>query len=250
MEHTMKQLQGKTPIVTGRSSGIGRAIAERFAQEGAKVLITARSEEGLEEVADTNPNTSYLASDVTVTEDVTKLVDKAKAEFGGRLDILVNRAGWCPVDPITKVTLEQYDKVFNLDVRAVVNLTIQALPMIIEAKGNVINLSSVGATNAGINLSMYAGAKAAIGAFARDWALDLAPYGVRVHAIAPGAIKTSIWKVTNLPAKDQEEHEKRLTSSLPFGRMGTPQEVANVAAFLPSDQASYVSGSVYGVTGG
>lgn len=246
----MNRFEGKTAIVTGGSSGIGRAIAERFAADGAKVLITARSEEGLRAVANTSPNISYLAGDITMTDDVRKLADKADTDFAGKLDILVNCAGWCPVDPITKVTLEQYDKVFSLDVRAVVDLTIHTLPMIIAAKGNIINLSSVGATGSSPNLSMYAGAKAAIEAFTRDWALDLAPYGVRVNAIAPGAIKTNIWNVTNLPAKEQEEHEKRLTSNLPFGRMGTPQEVANVAAFLASDLASYVSGSIYGVTGG
>lgn len=246
----MREFEGKTAIVTGGSSGIGRAVAERFAADGATVLITARSEEGLKAVADANPGILYLAGDITAEEDVRKLAEMSDSRFGGKLDILVNCAGWCPVDPITKVTLEQYDKVFALDVRAVVALTIQTLPMIIKAKGCIVNFSSVGATGAAVNLSMYAGAKAAIEAFTRDWALDLAPYGVRVNAVAPGAIRTNIWNVTNLPPKEQEAHEKSLTSHLPFGRMGTPQEVANVVAFLASDQASYVSGSVYGVTGG
>lgn len=198
----MKRLDGKVAIVTGGSSGIGKAIAERFSQEGANVIITGRHEETLKEVS--NDKISYVVGDMTDSKAVEKVVNTAIDKFG-RIDILVNNAGWCPVQPITNITIDDYNKAFDLDVKSVVDLTTKALPYIIEAKGNIINLSSVGATHPGINLSMYVGAKAAIENFTRVWALELADKGVRVNAIAPGAIRTNIWDV---PGLTKEESKK------------------------------------------
>ena len=115
---------------------------------------------------------------------------------------------------------------------------------------NIINLSSVGATHPGVNLSMYVGAKAAIENFTRVWALELADKGVRVNAIAPGAIRTNIWNVLGLTKEESQKHEDSIARTIPFKRFGRPEEVANVAMFLVSDEASYVSGSVYAVDGG
>lgn len=169
--------------------------------------------------------------------------------FNGQLDILVNNAGWCPVQPITEITIEDYDRAFSLDVRALVELTVHALPKIRAAKGCILNLSSVGATHRAPNLSMYVGAKAAVENFTRVWALELAADGVRVNAIAPGAIRTNIWNSTDLSPEDAKKHEEGIAAGIPFGRFGAPEEVANVAAFLVSDEASYVSGAVYAVDG-
>lgn len=245
----MGKLDGKVAVVTGGSSGIGRGIAERFAKEGASVIIVGRHEDALKEVSDNNNNIIYVAGDITDSSVVQNIVDTAKEKFG-RLDILVNNAGWCPVKPITEMTVEDYDKAFDLDVRAVVDLTTKALPMIIETKGNIINLSSVGARNPGVNLSMYTGAKAAIENFTRVWAIELADSGVRVNAIAPGAIRTNIWNVPGLTKEESKKHEDSIAVNIPFKRFGTPDEVANIAMFLVSDEASYVSGSIYAVDGG
>ncbi len=206
----MKVLENKVAVVTGGNSGIGKAIALRFASEGAKVLIVGRKEETLKDVAKENKNISYLTGDITNSNVVKEIVAKLKKDHKGKLDILVNNAGWCPVQPITEITVEDYDRVFNLDVRAVVDLTTQALPMIIKSKGNIINLSSVGATHPAANLSMYVGAKAAIENFTRSWALDLAGYGVRVNAIAPGAIDTNIWNATDLSKETLKSIEMAL----------------------------------------
>lgn len=246
----MKSLENKVAVVTGGNSGIGKAIALRFASDGAKVLIVGRKEETLKEVALENKNISYVAGDITDSNVVKEIVNKLKKDYKGKLDILVNNAGWCPVQPITEVTVEDYDRAFNLDVRAVVDLTTQTLPMIIKSKGNIINLSSVGATHVAANLSMYVGAKAAIENFTRVWALDLASYGVRVNAIAPGAIETNIWNATDLSKEDAKKHKDGIASTIPFKRFGRPEEVANIARFLVSDEASYVSGSIYAVDGG
>lgn len=245
----MNRLKEKVAIVTGGSSGIGKAIAERFASEGANVIIVGRHEDALKEVCKNNNKITYVAGDITDSKIVDEIVSTAEKKFG-MIDILVNNAGWCPVQPITEMTVKDYDKAFDLDVRSVVDLTTKALPLIIKAKGNIINLSSVGATHPAVNLSMYTGAKAAIENFTRVWALELADGGVRVNAIAPGAIRTNIWNVPGLSKEEAKKHEEGIASTIPFKRFGTPEEVANIAMFLVSDEASYVSGSIYAVDGG
>lgn len=245
----MAKLENKTAIVTGGSSGIGRAVAERFAKEGARVLIVGRKEDALRETAATSDKISYVVGDITKTETIERIMQAVEERFNGQLDILVNNAGWCPVQPITEITIEDYDRAFSLDVRALVELTVHALPKIRAAKGCILNLSSVGATHRAPNLSMYVGAKAAVENFTRVWALELAADGVRVNAIAPGAIRTNIWNSTDLSPEDAKKHEEGIAAGIPFGRFGAPEEVANVAAFLVSDEASYVSGAVYAVDG-
>ena len=245
----MAKLENKTAVVTGGSSGIGRAVAERFAKEGARVLIVGRKEDALRETAATSDKISYVVGDITKTGTIERIMQAVEERFNGQLDILVNNAGWCPVQPITEITIEDYDRAFSLDVRALVKLTVHALPKIRAAKGCILNLSSVGATHRAPNLSMYVGAKAAVENFTRVWALELAADGVRVNAIAPGAIRTNIWNATDLSPEDAKKHEEGIAAGIPFGRFGAPEEVANVAAFLVSDEASYVSGAVYAVDG-
>ena len=245
-----QRFQGKNAVVSGGSSGIGEASALRFAEEGARVLILARKEEDLARVAEKNPNIRYLAVDLTDSSSVAEVAAKVKQDFGGKLDILMNNAGWCPVQPVTQITLDDYNKAFDLDVRSVVDMTIQLLPYVLAAKGTILNLSSVGATHPNTNLSLYVGVKAAIENFTRTWALELADKGVRVNAIAPGAVKTNIWNVPGLTPEESKAHEERITAGIPMGRMAEPSEIANVAAFLASDQASYITGSVIAVDGG
>ena len=170
----MEMLRGKTAVVTGGSSGIGRAIAQRFAHEGARVLIVGRNEAALQETAAADEKIFCVAGDMTQDATIEKIMEAVRDLFGGQLDILVNNAGWCPVQPITEITIADYDRAFSLDVRALVNMTIHALPAIRKAKGSIINLSSVGSTHRAANLSMYQGAKAAVDNFTRVWALELA----------------------------------------------------------------------------
>lgn len=212
-------------------------------------MITGRREEPLKQTALANQKISYVTGDITNSQDVEKIMNYIQERFDGQLDILVNNAGWCPVQSIKDMTIEDYDQAFTLDVRALVDLTIQSLPLLLKTKGNIINLSSVGAQHTNYQLSMYVGAKAAVENFTRAWALDLAQDGIRVNAIAPGAIRTNIWNSTNL-SEEERAHEKRITDTIPVKRFGQAQEVANVALFLASDEASYVTGSVYAVDGG
>ena len=246
----MGRLDGKVALVTGGSSGIGKSIALLYAKEGADVVINSRKEEALKEVCKLNESKiTYVVGDITQDEVVKKIAEYIKAKFG-KLDILVNNAGWCPVQPLKEIKISDYDKAFNLDVRALVNVTIECLPLILKAKGNILNISTVGASHRGPNLSMYLGAKAAVENFTRCWALELVKDGVRVNCISPGAIETNIWNVTDLSEEEAKKHKESMEKVIPMGRFGTPEEVANVALFLVSNEASYVTGSIYAVDGG
>ena len=246
----MGKLDGKVALVTGGSSGIGKSIALLYAKEGADVVINSRKEEALKEVCKLNESKiTYVVGDITQDEVVKKIAEYIKTKFG-KLDILVNNAGWCPVQPLKEIKISDYDKAFNLDVRALVNVTIECLPLILKAKGNILNISTVGASHRGPNLSMYLGAKAAVENFTRCWALELVKDGVRVNCISPGAIETNIWNVTDLSEEEAKKHKESMEKVIPMGRFGTPEEVANVALFLVSNEASYVTGSIYAVDEG
>lgn len=246
----MGKLDNKVAVVTGGGTGIGRAIAQVFAREGAQVVVAGRRMSALEETAEGFEGIHCVAADLTKTEDVTKIIDYVKENLGDKIDILVNNAGWCPVQPLKELTLADYDNAFNLDVRALVDMTIQALPMVIAAKGNIINMSSVGTTHRSPNLSMYQGAKAAVENFTRVWALELAEDGVRVNAIAPGMIETPIWDVPGLTEEESQAHRAHIAQGVPVKYAGDPMDIANAALYLVSDEASYVLGAVLAVDGG
>ena len=246
----MGRLDGKVAIITGGSAGIGKAIKLLYATEGADVVIISRKEEALKEVCKINEKKiSYVVGDITKDEDIKKLVEYVKNKFG-KLDILVNNAGCSPIKPLKELKIDDYDKTFDLNVRALVNVTIQCLPLIIKSKGNILNVSSVGATHRWPNYSIYVGSKAAIENFTRCWALELAKDGVRVNAISPGTIETNLWNIPNLPPEEIAKIKESVVKSIPLGRFGKPEEVANVALFLVSDEARYVTGSIYNVDGG
>lgn len=239
----------KTALVTGAGTGIGRAVAQRFAQEGAKVLILGRTEATLKEAATTNENISYMVADIEKDEDLARVVDMLHTQFG-KLDVLVNNAGWAPVTPFSEVKMEEYDKVFSINVRALVNMTLHVLPMLKQSKGSIINMSSVICKNHLQNMSMYAGTKAAVEIFTQIWAKELAKDGVRVNAIGVGSIETPIYGKTELSDQGMKEHIANITKAIPQGRFGKPEDIAAVAAFLASEEAGFITGSIYGIDGG
>lgn len=201
-------------------------------------------------VADTNKNISYYVADLSSSDEVKEVIKKISKKFNAKLDILVNSAGWCPVKPVSEMTIKDYDMAFDIDVRGLVDITINSLPLLRKTKGVIINLSSAGLYRKGPNLSMYLGAKAAIETFTKVWALELASNGMRVNAITPGAIKTPIWSKAGLSAEEARIHQQATTDLIPVKRMGNSDEVANVALFLASGEASYVTGAIYSVDGG
>ena len=244
----MGRLDGKVAIVTGGGTGIGKAITVLFAKEGADVVIIGRRQEVLEEACKSNPSKiTYVAGDITKDESIKKLIEYVNTKFG-KLDILVNNAGANSPGTIKDLKISMYDKVFDLDVRALVNVTIECLPLLIKSKGNILNISSVASKVIYQTMSMYSGAKAAINNFTKCWALELAKDGVRVNAIAPGAIETDIFTVSRTEEKAKQMKDF-LLKMIPMGRFGTPDEVANLALFLVSNEASYITGSIYTVDG-
>lgn len=176
-------------------------------------------------------------ADITNSDDITKIAKTIETDFAGQLDILVNNAGWAPVTPLKELTLADHDRAFALDVRALLDMTIQTLPFILKAKGTIINLSTVGAQHRGPNMSMYLGAKAAVENFTRVWAMELAADGVRVNAIAPGTIATDIWNQTDLSEEDAKAHMYNIISMIPLCYVGASEDIANAAAYLASEQA-------------
>lgn len=186
---------------------------------------------------------------MTKDEDIQKVANYVKDNFG-KLNILVNNAGWCPVQTLSEMTLADYDKAFNLDVRGVVALTIAVLPLIKKAKGNIINMSSIITQHPGPGFSMYAAAKMAIEGMSKSWAQELAGEGIRVNIISPGAIDTSIWYKTDMSREDEEKNKQGATNASPMHRIGKPEDIANIALYLASDKANFITGANYLVDGG
>lgn len=245
----MQTLNNQTALVTGAGSGIGQDIAVKLAQMGANVVITGRKESPLKETAALHGNISYIVADVGKTEDVSRVLVEIKQKFN-RLDIMVNNAGMAPVTPIAEQTLAEFDTVFNINVRAVVNLTTQALPLLKESKGNIVNIGSAVANQPLPNMSVYSASKAALKTLTFVWAKELAKDGIRVNNIAVGPIETPIYDKTELSAEEAQAHKDRVTSLVPLGRFGQPKDISAIVALLVSDEGSFITGADIAVDGG
>lgn len=245
----MNTLNNKTAIVTGAGSGIGQAIAVKFAQQGARVLVTGRKEAPLKETAALHENIAYIVADAGKSEDVARIVNEAQSRFGG-LDIIVNNAGMAPVTPIAEQTLAEFDAVFNINVRAVVDITQQALPLLKASHGAIINIGSAVANQPLPNMSVYSASKAALKMLTFVWAKELAKDGIRVNNIAVGPIETPIYDKTELSAEEAQAHKDRVTSLVPLGRFGQPDDIASLALHLASDAGAFITGADIAVDGG
>jgi len=248
----LQKLEDKVAIVTGASSGIGKAIALAFAREGAAVTVDyAGNRDGAEaavsQIEDAGGKAVAVQADVTVQEDVENLVRKTMEEFG-RLDIMVNNAGMENQMPFLETPLEVWNKVIA------VNLTGAWLGCQVAAKrmveggeaGRIINISSIHEERAMPTNAPYCAAKGGLGMLMRTIAVELAPYGITVNNIAPGAIETPI----NENLEENPDQMEKLLSEIPLGRMGKPEEVAEMALYLASDASAYVTGSTFFVDGG
>lgn len=245
----MQTLNNQTALVTGAGSGIGQDIAVKLAQMGANVVITGCKEAPLKETAALHGNISYIVADVGKTEDVSRVLVEIKQKFN-RLDIMVNNAGMAPVTPIAKQTLAEFDTVFNINVRAVVDLTTQALPLLKESKGSIVNIGSAVANQPLPNMSVYSASKAALKTLTFVWAKELAKDGIRVNNIAIGPIETPIYEKTELSAEEAQAHKDRVTSLVPLGRFGQPKDISAIVALLVSDEGSFITGADIAVDGG
>jgi NAD(P)-dependent dehydrogenase (short-subunit alcohol dehydrogenase family) len=246
----MRRLEDKIAFVTGAGAGIGRAIAETFAREGAHVVVADRDGEAAREVADgiTKSNGSAQAEtvDVTDTEQVKALMGRLAEKFG-RLDVLVNNAGVGERSDFRHLDDAAWDKVWKTNVDGTVRCAREAFDLL-KASGNasIINLSSVMATKHTRQMSVYSATKGAVSALSRSLAVEYAPYGIRVNALCPGYVETAlIGRYMQKPMI-----AKALLTQTPLRRFGTPQDIANAALFLASDEAAYITGAGLHVDGG
>jgi glucose 1-dehydrogenase len=246
------RLQGRNALVTGSSKGIGRAIAARFGREGANVVVNYNSDpkganEAVEEIRSCGGKATAVKADLGNVASVQALL-AASIEALGSLDVLVNNAGIESHAPFWDVTEADFDRVLSVNLKGVFFAT-QAMVNHLRATGRpgrIINISSVHEEIPFPNFAAYCASKGGLKMLTRDLAVELGPLGITVNSIAPGAIETPInTKLLNDPTK-----LRSLLAQIPLGRLGKPDDVAGLAAFLASDDASYATGSTYFVDGG
>lgn len=243
-------LSGKVAIITGASSGIGAATAILFSKLGASLSLTGRNMENLQKTAEACQKKPLLIqADLSSEEDTSKIVEKTVAEFG-QLDILVNNAGVLEMGTIENTSLEQYDRIMNVNVRAIYQLTMLATPELIKTKGNIVNISSVNGIRSFPGVLAYNISKAAVDQFTRCVALELAPKQVRVNSVNPGVVITELQKRGGLNDEAYAKFLERSKETHALGRPGEPEEVAKAIAFLASDDASFTTGMSLPVDGG
>ena len=247
----MPELTGKRALVTGGGSGIGREIALQFAREGARVVIAGRGKEPLAATAAAGPAGAIdcVTADVTREEDRARLVASAAERLSG-LDILVNSAGILESGSIQSTDLAAWDRMMDINVRSVFALTQLAVPHLIKARGNIINLSSVAGPRPYAGLLAYCVSKAAVDQLTRCLALEMAPHGVRVNALNPGVVVTNLHRNGGMSATDYAAFLERGKSTHPIGRVGTPADIASLALFLASEKAGWITGGTFSVDGG
>lgn len=244
-----RTFDSKVALVTGGSTGIGRATALALAHAGAQVVITGRNRSSLEEAAAQHHSIGWLAADVARVEDARTTVEEVRRRHG-RLDILVNNAGIAPIAPLESATPEHARQVLDVNVFGLIEITRQALPLLRESKGSIVNVSSIAADQPFPNMSVYAASKAAVLALTRSWAQELAAAGIRVNAVSPGPIETPILEKSGMSQADLDRFASQIVAQVPLKRLGKPEEVAEVIAFLASPASSFVSGAQYAVGGG
>lgn len=241
-------MNDKVVLITGASGGIGKAIAKKFAEAGAKVALNdiPSQEESLKKVlAESGSllNVRYFLADISKLEEVEKMVSDIQKEFG-RLDILVNNAGITQDRTLAKMTKEEWQKVIDVDLTGVFNCSKAALSLLIQNQGKIINISSVIGQRGNFGQTNYAAAKAGIIGFTKSLSKEVGRFGVTVNAIAPGFIETRLTE--NLP-EEMKDSIKKLTS---LGRFGQPEDVADLVFFLASKEANFITGAVVNIDGG
>ncbi|MBS2532949.1 SDR family oxidoreductase [Catenulispora sp. NF23] len=246
----MSPMDGKTALVTGASAGIGRAIAKRFADDGARVYITGRRADELEAAAkDIGPNAVPVPSDVSRAADLDRVIDVIRGD-GRRLDVVVANAGLGDGSSLTDVTEEQFDHVFGVNTKGSLLTVQKALPLLAET-ASVILLGSTTIHQGVDRMGVYAASKAAVRSLGRTWAAELAPRGVRVNVITPGPIATpAIEGLADKFGMGTEDLHGALAAQVPLRRMGRPEEVAALAAFLAGPESSFITGAEHFVDGG
>ncbi|KAL1129477.1 hypothetical protein AAG570_014003 [Ranatra chinensis] len=245
---------GKVVLITGASSGIGAATALHFAKLGANLSLTGRNLTNLNEIAKKCETISgtrpFLVAGELTNEKDTENVLKSTIDKFKKLDVLVNNAGIIEMGTIETTTLDQYDRLFGINVRSIYHLTMLAVPHLIDSKGSIVNVSSVNGIRSFAGVLAYNMSKAAVDQFTRCVALELAPKQVRVNSVNPGVVKTELQRRGGLDEQAYANFLERTKETHALGRPGEPEEVAHTIAFLASDHASFITGASLPVDGG
>jgi meso-butanediol dehydrogenase / (S,S)-butanediol dehydrogenase / diacetyl reductase len=246
----MKRFEGKVAIITGASSGIGRASAQRLASEGAKVMLGDINKPGLEETAkaivEARGNASMYVLDVSNAEACRGCVKAAIEEFG-RLDVLCNIAGIVKMAHFRDITDEQWNRIVGVNLSSVFFMSKAAMPYLLETKGNIINMASTASLGGQVYNAPYCATKAGVVMLTKSMAIEFAGRGVRVNAICPGSVKTPLTKNLEFP----EGADMQLISRLfPLMDSAVPEEIATAVAYLASPEARFVTGIAFPIDGG
>jgi NAD(P)-dependent dehydrogenase (short-subunit alcohol dehydrogenase family) len=242
------KLAGKVALITGATSGIGLASAQAFAAQGAKVFLTGRRQAELDAaVASIGANATGIQGDVSKAADLDRIFAQIKAQ-AGHLDILFANAGGGDMLPLGAITEEQFDRIFDINVKGTLFTVQKALPLLKDGS-SIILTGSTTSVKGTANFSVYSASKAAVRNFARSWLLDLQPRNIRVNVISPGPVRT-LGLGALVPAEHTEGLFAHLASLVPTGRLGEPDEIAKAAVFLGSDDSTFINGIELFVDGG
>jgi 2-hydroxycyclohexanecarboxyl-CoA dehydrogenase len=241
----MGRLEDKIAIVTGGGQGIGRAIAGKLAAEGATVVVTDLDEASAKETADALPGAVTIRADVTDRRGVQAMVSRVVEQFG-RVDVLVNNAGWDKASPFVDSDPDDWDRAIAVNLYGVLHTCKAVLPLMAErGSGAVVNLGSDAGRVGSTGEAVYSAAKGGIIAFTKSLAREMARHQVRINCVCPGPTDTALFASFAGP-----KLREALTRAIPFRRLGQPDDVANVVAFLASDEASFITGQTVSVSGG
>jgi NAD(P)-dependent dehydrogenase (short-subunit alcohol dehydrogenase family) len=245
----MGKLEGKIALVTGGTGGIGLATAKRFVTEGAYVFITGRRDAELAAaVKEIGRSVTGVQEDVSNMGDLDRLFARIKQEKG-RLDVIFANAGVAKYAAFGTITEELFDSIFNINVKGLLFTVQKALPLLPDGASIILNASIVASKGLSTN-SVYSATKAAVRSFARTWTTDLKSRRIRVNAVSPGSIDTPGLSELLASSEAGEQRKKMISTSVPLGGLGTPDEIAKAVVFLASDDASYVTGTELFVDGG
>ncbi|XP_022900530.1 3-oxoacyl-[acyl-carrier-protein] reductase FabG-like [Onthophagus taurus] len=249
------QFAGKVVLITGASSGIGAATAKYLGSLGASLALTGRNVENLNKIASeckgpSGTPTPFIVTGELTNENDTKNILEATIKHYGKLDVLVNNAGVIETGSIENTSLDQFDRMMNINVRCIYHLTSLAVPHLIKSKGNVVNVSSVNGIRSFPGVLAYCMSKAAVDQFTRCTALDLASKQVRVNSVNPGVTVTNLHKRGGMNDEQYQQFLNRSKETHAMGRPGDASEVAKTIAFLASEDASFITGASIPVDGG
>lgn len=242
----MDRLKGKIALITGGTSGMGEAFAKKFASEGANVIIVGRNKDNgyriVEEIKSDNGEAEYYCCDVTNECEVNELRNIVLQDYP-RLDILVNNAGILLTDPLENIKEEEWLQVFDINVHSMMRVTKAFIDLIVSSQGNILNNTSIDGLQSLVRGRVnyaYCASKSAAIKFTQQLALNYTPRGIRVNCLCPGVTETSLFTNRDF---------SRFNDAIPMGRVAQPDEIANAALFLVSDEASYISGAILTVDG-